>query len=156
MSPKTRYAGELGLYVQSVSGSNSALRGEYTGPVWRGSFEWQATGKMLVYAEILRWVEYHAAANYQVVDSFGGRVRWVMTKRIYLEGGVRLELANPASQGGYLARFAWRFAGNAGAYYRLKHFLYLGAGLEYVRRLSHIPLASYHITTVYLHCTIAF
>jgi len=156
LSPKTRYVGELGLYVQSVSVSNSAAQDEYTGPVWRGSFEWQATGKMLFCLEVLRWIEWHAAANYQVVDSFGSRVRWVMTKRIYVEGNFRFELANPASQGGYLTRFAWRFAGNAGAYYRLKHFLYLGVGLEYVRRLSHIPLASYHVTTVYLHCTVAF
>jgi len=152
LSPKTRYVGELGYYVQSVSASDSEQQDEYTGLVWRGSFEWQATGKMLICLQILRWVEYHAEANYQIVDSFGGRVRWVMTRRIYLESDLRLEMSTPASQ----KESTQRFAGNAGAYYRLKHFLYLGAGVEYVQRLSDDSDVSYKVTTVYLHCTIAF
>ena len=153
LSPKTRYVGELGYYVQSVSASTSEQQQEeYTGLVWRGSFEWQATGKMLICLQILRWVEYHCSENYQVVESFGSRVRWVMTRRIYLESDLRLEMSTPASQ----KESTQRFAGNAGAYYRLKHFLYLGAGVEYVQRLSDDSDVSYKVTTVYLHCTIAF
>jgi len=156
ISPKTRFSAEIGLYMQSVDVVNSALDEEYKGPVWRATFEWQVTGKTLLYLQILRWVGYHAAANYQVFDSVVLKTRWVMTKRVYFEGTLRFETANPASQGGYLARFAWRGAANLGAYYRLKHFLYFGGGAEYVRRLSHVPLASYHTTTVYLHFTMAF
>lgn len=156
ISPKTRFIGEIGVYIQSVERSNSALLKEYTGPVWRGTFEWQVTGKMLFYADLSRYIAYHAAANYQVIDAVSVRLRWTVTKRIYKEGTLRFEAANPPSQGGYLARYAWRFAANIGAYYRLKDFLYLGAGIEYVRRLSGVSLASYHVTSLYLHCTIAF
>ena len=151
LSPKTRYAGEVGYYVQSVSASNSAQQDEYTGPVWRGSFEWQLTGKMLICLQTLRWVEYHCSANYQVVDSFGGKVRWVITRRIYLESGLRLELSEPASQ-----EDAQRLVAKVSAYYRLKRILYFGAGVEYVKRSADDPLASYDVTTVYFHTTIAF
>ncbi|RKY13302.1 MAG: hypothetical protein DRP63_09725 [Planctomycetota bacterium] len=151
LSPKTRYAGELGYYIQSVSATGSTKDDEYTGPVWRGSFEWYLTGKMLACLQVLRWVEYHCVDNYQVVDSFGGKLRWVMTKRIYLESGLRFELSTPAVQ-----ESANRVVANVSAYYRLKRILYLGAGVEYVSRSTDIQLASYDVTTVYFHTTIAF
>jgi len=155
LSAKLKYTGEIGFYSQQVDVVNKAYTDSYSGPIWRGSVQYGfSSEKTFLEGSLLRWIEYHSAENYQVVDAIETRVQHKPTVRTLLSGTLRLEFANPGND--RFSYFSWRLVAGVGFYYKVREYLYLGAGYEYLRRLSHAPLASYWRNRLFLHATVVF